>query len=285
MTIAACFVTPGGVVLGADSTTTFRLPDHSGNLTFRHFDHAQKLFQVGEDSSLGIVTWGLGGLGHLSYRTVFAQFADSAPNTAASLEDAAAKFSQHFWRVYSESLADTIDTVARLRALAERTPKQEAELVELIRGSTVGFCLGGYVQRDRTPGACAIIFSPDMTASPVPGKLIVGRPSFWGIPDITKRLMFGIDEGLLEAIAASEHWTGTVDDLVDLAKPFFFQPPDALPIREAIDFVDSAIYATVKGMKFSNRRPFCGGPVELAVITTDRRFRWVSHKTMNVAVG
>ena len=68
MTIAACYVCPEGVVFGADSTTT---------VGTRYYDHTQKIFEVGgRGSTLGIVTWGLGGLGDLSYRALISQFAD-----------------------------------------------------------------------------------------------------------------------------------------------------------------------------------------------------------------
>lgn len=46
-----------------------------------------------------------------------------------------------------------------------------------------------------------------------------------------------------------------------------------------------SIYTTIKAMKFSHMAPVCGGPVEVAVITTDRRFRWVRHKGFDAAIG
>jgi hypothetical protein len=58
-----------------------------------------------------------------------------------------------------------------------------------------------------------------------------------------------------------------------------------LPIREAIDWVHASIYATIKMMKFSHLPPVCGGPVEIAVITTDKKFRWVRHKRFDAAIG
>lgn len=61
MTIAVCYVSQEGVVLGADSTTTYGT---------HHFNNSQKLFEVGEDSTLAMVTWGLGGLHVNSYRTM-----------------------------------------------------------------------------------------------------------------------------------------------------------------------------------------------------------------------
>ena len=39
-----------------------------------------------------------------------------------------------------------------------------------------------------------------------------------------------------------------------------------------------------KAMKFSDLPQICGGPIEIAVITSDRRFRWVKHKTWDAAI-
>jgi F420-0:gamma-glutamyl ligase len=41
----------------------------------------------------------------------------------------------------------------------------------------------------------------------------------------------------------------------------------------------------IKTMKFSHMAPVCGGPVEIAVVTTDRKFRWVRHKQSDAAIG
>jgi hypothetical protein len=61
------------------------------------------------------------------------------------------------------------------------------------------------------------------------------------------------------------------------------QPYD-LPLREAIDWVHASIYTTIKAMKFSHWKPYCGGPIEVAAISTDRRFRWVRHKNFGAAL-
>jgi hypothetical protein len=72
VTIAACYLTPEGVVFGADSTTTVGTP---GGL--RHYNYAQKIFEIGQPSTLGIVMWGMGGFPRRSHRTLIAQFADA----------------------------------------------------------------------------------------------------------------------------------------------------------------------------------------------------------------
>lgn len=48
--------------------------------------------------------------------------------------------------------------------------------------------------------------------------------------------------------------------------------------------IHASIYTTIKTMKFSHLAPVCGGPVEVAVISSDRPFRWVRHKKMEAAI-
>ena len=72
MTIAAVYLTPEGVVFGADSTASVNIPQFG----MHFFNHTQKLFEVGENSSLGLITWGLGALGDISHRTMVAMLDD-----------------------------------------------------------------------------------------------------------------------------------------------------------------------------------------------------------------
>src|SRR5271166_913322 len=106
MTIAVCYLTPEGVVLGADSTASAVLqsgpggPSGLGTLSYHYFNHHQKIFQIGEQSSLGVVTWGLSSIGTMSHRTLLAQLADKLkkpPNVLAVAKD----WSTLFWPIYS----------------------------------------------------------------------------------------------------------------------------------------------------------------------------------------
>ena len=55
-------------------------------------------------------------------------------------------------------------------------------------------------------------------------------------------------------------------------------------LPEAIDWVHTVIYTTIKAMKFSHYVPICGGPIEIALISSDRKFRWVRHKRFDEAL-
>jgi hypothetical protein len=287
VTIAACYVSAEGVVFGADSTTTMYVSGCGpGSLGCEHqFDFGQKVFQVGENSTLGMTMWGLGSFGTVSYRTLIAQFADSlVGHGARAMDEVAARWSQFFWPAYSTNFGPFIQRAQALRSQAARTPEEEVELACVSRALSGGFCIGGYLMNDRTPRAFQVLYDPTMTGPVAPVPLGVGS-WFWGCPNLIDRLVWGLDAGLAGAISRSDKWSGTPQDLYDLMEPHSLGQPFDLPIREAIDWVHAAIYTTIKGMKFSHLAPVCGGPVEIAVITTDRLFRWVRHKSFDAAIG
>lgn len=288
MTIAACYLSTEGVVLGADSTTTMfvsgPVPGQAG--TEHHFNFAQKIFQVGHHGTLGMTMWGLGSLGNTSYRTLIAELGDSIQNDPPqTMEDVADRWNEHFWAAYSTTLPGVLQKTQQLEAEESRTPDEENELQFLLQAFSVGFCLAGNCLPDRTPNAYEFHFSPNMTSPSQPVALSAGSAKFWGCPNLIHRLIYGVDLQLMQEILDSDHWNGTLQDLVNLVQPHKLVQPLELPIREAVDWVHASIHATIKTMKFSHVAPVCGGPVEVAVITTDRLFRWVRHKRLSAAIG
>jgi hypothetical protein len=109
-------------------------------------------------------------------------------------------------------------------------------------------------------------------------------PWFWGTPNMINRLLKGCDEPFMQSILTSGKWVGTAADLASLVQQQTLTHP-VLPIRDAIDFTHACISSTIKAFKFSGLSPICGGPIEIAVITTDRRFRWVRHKQWDTAIA
>jgi hypothetical protein len=287
VTIAACYVTPEGVVLGADSTASAMLDGG-----FHYFNFNQKVFEIGEPGTgtLGLVTWGLGGLGPKSYRTLAAQLADSLDATPpASVAEVVSRWIDAFWTEYSPLITGCqtlnkklpFDPNANPPDPAARTKAEEEELEQLKRGLVVGFCLGGYVQPSRNPEAYVVTFDP---LAGKPAATPIGMSwSFWGAPNMIQRLMFGCDDALKTAFLQSGKWTGTPAELDTLVEQHKLATP-YLPIREAVDFVHACIASTIKAMKFSSLAQVCGGPIEIGVITTDRRFRWVRHKDFDAAI-
>ena len=292
MTIAACYVSPEGVVLGADSTTTYSLGGAP-----HYYNHSQKLFEVGEDSTLGVVTWGLGGLQISSHRTQVALLADQINKTKPqTVADIATLWTDQFWDAYNDPNGAIAPIISNCKRLAAKTPFdatksppdptarteiEERELQALSTGLVAGFCIAGYIPPNRSPGAFEVVFDP-LRPKPTPTPRAAGY-WFWGAPNMIQRLLFGCDDRFKDSVLASGKWTGTRADLDALSAQHQLAHP-IIPIRDAIDFVHAFIYSTIKAFKFSNYSQICGGPVELAVITTDRKFRWVRHKEWDAAI-
>lgn len=288
MTIAACYVSAEGVVFGADSTSTMYVsglgPGAAG--AEHQYNFAQKIFQVGENSTLGIVMWGLGGLPNISYRTLVAQFADSLiGHGIQSVEELAHRWQNLFWTEYYNRLQPVLERARSLQNLPTRSDAEMRDLADLRQLFSGGFCLGGHLMHDRSPSAFQILYDPILLQPGPIERIAVGRARFWGCPNLLDRMIYGLDEGVFAGIIKSGKWSGTEQELFDLLVPHCLGQPSDLPIREAIDWVHASIYTTIKTMKFSHLAPVCGGPVEVAVITTDRKFRWVRHKGFDAAIG
>jgi hypothetical protein len=286
VTIAACYVSPEGIVLGADSATTY------GEI---HYNNSQKLFELGEDSTLGVVTWGLGGLQVNSHRTLFALLADDLDHKPAKdIVEIATRWTDLFWSEYTNPQCPIAPFLQRCQALdgkaaydpalqnpGARNQDEEREFHYLRTSLVAGFCVAGYLRPDRTPGASEIIFDP-LQGKPTPASLPFGY-RFWGAPNMIQRLLFGCDDELKSSLVASGHWNGTRADLEALVSRHALGHP-IVPIRDAIDFVHACVSSTIKAFKFSSLSQICGGPIEIAVITTDRNFRWVRHKAWDAAI-
>ncbi len=282
MTIAACYVTSEAVILGADSTAT---TTHGS--TARHYDFAQKLFQIGDqDGSLGFVCWGLTGFKVSSFRTLLAQLSDDLihhppPNVA----DVITRWRNTFWMNYLTQYATERGRCATLASQSVRTDAENKELATLQRILSGGHCIGGHVQAERKPVAFAFEYNLLSTTEPSIYEISSGTARWWGCPNLVNRMLYGIDSAITHEILASGNWNASPNDLGNIINKYALRIPCELPVREAIDWIYSSIFVTIKAMKFSCLPPVCGGPIEIAVITSDRKFRWVCHKSMRDAIS
>jgi hypothetical protein len=145
-----------------------------------------------------------------------------------------------------------------------------------------GFCMAGYWLPDRTPMEFEIKFDP-LGDQPVVSRLQWGKVYLWGASDLMRRLMMGIADQLKAKILASGLWRGSVADFEEIVEDHRLHA-HMVPIRDAVDFMHAGILCTIKSMKFFDMNQTCGGPIELAVIATDRSFRWVRHKDWASAI-
>jgi hypothetical protein len=71
----------------------------------------------------------------------------------------------------------------------------------------------------------------------------------------------------------------------ELKRSYLLLPElDAMSLRDGIDFLHFLVYAAVKLQQYGPRKGI-GGAIEIATVTVDRGFRWVSHKDLAESVG
>jgi len=264
VTIAAAYLVSEGVVLGADSSTTISaLAPDGGGRVLQLLSHAQKVFAVGENSRLGVCTWGAGSLGDVSHRTIIAR------------------------------LADEIEEDTTVKNAAVKLVNLVEPLVESTGIEFVGYFLGGWNPKTHEPACFKIEVTPKKKGIE---PLALGLCSFSGMPVFFTRVFRGFDPRLYQSLHEEIKRIFSKEDVPKDFDTIFgkaFEKATAplvaagykdLPIREAIDFVYSYLHITVKAMKFSFGAPVAGGPIEIGFVSTDRRFRWVRHKTFSSAM-
>jgi len=266
MTIAAAYLMSEGVVLGADSTTTVMTPD--GQVA-QVFDCAQKVFEIGNGGRMGACTWGAAQLGNTAHRTVFARLADSLGD-------------------------ETVQAAAeKLAAIAMEEANRSGGLK-----AEVGYFLGGWNLGTRLPACCRVHLHTDRP--PDIHELQVGEARFFGCPGFFTRVFHGFDPALPQCLlnALLEELRPDFADavpqhvLVDRFSKAFDKARQGLvtrghqdlPIREAIDFIHAYLHVTIKAYKFRYGPSPCGGPIEIGFVTTDRPFRWATHKPFETAI-
>lgn len=305
MTIAACHLSPEGVILGADSTSTIY---SKGGKKF-HLDYEQKIFEVGgPGASVGLTTWGAGRFGSTSHRTIASQLGNEhRQNRYSSIEVLAKRLAtlvddalslsvggQSEWDRLKKDYLDRYNKFMDFWRNQEQKdpadrkqydPKEFEYLNQLHEYKRGGYFLAGRINSSAQCEAFEVQFGLEVSArGPVIKPLVHETPNFRGIPTVMQRLVMGYDEELVNRLMQSSQWTGSHEDLLKVLEVSNYRVrPELLPLRDAIDWIHTVIHTTNRAMKFSGELS-CGGPVEVAVITTDRPFRWVRHKRLDAAI-
>jgi hypothetical protein len=268
MTIAAAYLTPEGVVLGADSTTTTMTKGGVGQL----LNNAQKVFEVGPcgQGRMAFCTWGSAMIGELSHRTIGALLAERVDKDA-TIQQA------------SDTLVDIVKNAPG--------PKDSLD---------VGYFLGG-INPSHAPECNEITLVGVQPPGEQPQilskiqKVAMGDAGFRGVPDFFTRCFHGFDPKLPGALsfnllkelgtAAPPNFQAIFDKaLLEARKDIYTGWTSNLPLRDAIAFVHMFIHLTIMSFKFRLGPPICGGEAEVGFVSTDRPFRWVCHKNFDSAI-
>jgi hypothetical protein len=143
------------------------------------------------------------------------------------------------------------ETAAAKASSGHSITEAEGAAISLVANFETGFRIGGHCGRDRTPAAYEFRFELSSKEPPKPKAIKPGLLSFWGVPNMFRRLLHGIDWRILDGILAAENssgskvWTGTEDELYEIAFAHMMIVSSGLPIREAVDLVHFSIAATI----------------------------------------
>lgn len=248
MTIVTCVKVRDGLVLGTDSMAHIQRGGEFG----RAFTHATKLFQI-NDLPIGVMSYGLGNVGHRSIETLIREFEKTlraSQNSVNSVANALFKFMKKHYDALTENSGD-VENLPRL-----------------------GIAVAGY-----GPGA---VFAEqrqfELPHDEAPNTPLASEEfgaTWWGVAAPFFRLSMGygplvrirLEEAGLEPAVA-----GALLD--DLAIDVFF---DAMPVQDAVDYASFVLNTTIEYTRFTTQVAPCGGPLQVATILPDQRFKWLAR--------
>jgi hypothetical protein len=253
MTIVTCVKVRDGLVLGTDSMAHIQ----RGGDFLRSFEHATKLFQVG-DLPMGVMSYGLGNVGHRSIESLIREFVGTLKPSQKSVSAVGKALFAFMKTQYDDH--------------AEALPKGE----EL---PAVGFYLAGYSPKQ--------VFAeqrefelPESTEPSVPIEKEEFGATWRGVQAPFWRLSMGY--GLLVRIRLEE--AGIEEDVAgalldDLQIEVVF---DGMPVQDAVDYATFILNTTIGYTTFSMQLSPCGGPLQVATILPDTGFNWLLRPEVKV---
>jgi hypothetical protein len=272
MTIAVSIKVFDGLVLAADSATTFFGKTPEGQTVATHvFNHADKIFNLHKGLPIGALTWGAGAIGPASIATRVKDL-----RRRLSGEDSAALR----WRL--DPAAYTVDGVAADLRSYMYEELYAPTFAEWPDPPALGFLVGGYSAGAEQP-ECWLV---EMTGAGCPPPALAQPRDHvgWyanGQPEAITRLAVGVDNGLEELIASESGdptlWDRLVPRIVARANSRSLVSA-AMPLPDAIDLAAFFADASIRFHKFMPGPESVGGAVDIAAITRHEGFKWVKRK-------
>jgi hypothetical protein len=247
MTIVVGVATPEGLVLAADSRTTFSNGDHHRIGS----DNAQKVFEV---AGMGIATYGWAFLKNDTIAGVMDQFAAHLDDVDwEGVEGFAAELGAFYHRAFEEHLAEA-----------------EIPWDEETMGFPLGFLVAGYGEDGI--GAIYEVYVPVTGAATLQATTTGGGSMWRGQTDVIRRLIKGIDlQGL------SEQQLELEGEALEKASQLEYNPLPTITLQDGIDYASFLVRTTVDMQRFSDGTyaapgevPGCGGPLQVLAVERSR---------------
>jgi hypothetical protein len=249
-----CVKVRDGLVLGTDSMAHIT----RGQRFLRFYENARKLFQVGS-LPMGVMSYGLGNLGHRSIESLMREFGESLEG-----------------RVSVNTVGQELFSFMKEKydALAEGLPEDDDEQLPAL-----GFYLAGYSRGQVFAEEREFQFPRD-SAPLVPRDKEEFGAHWRGVEPAFHRLNKGygfLVRTRLEGAGMTEQQASELLD--DLEMPVIF---DGMPVQDAVDYATFILKTTIGYTRFASDVSPCGGPLQVATILPDNGYEWLEQPVLRM---
>lgn len=257
MSIGIVIKGPEGLVLAAESRITLAAQRREGQTIPVSFDNAWKVLKFASPNSfVGVVTYGLGGIGLRSAYSFVPEFESGLPENRLTVADFAQKFSDFFLQQWQSTMPSDYS------------------------GPPMTFVVAGFNETEPY-GRVYLTVIPN---APNPVEQHSGPGQFgitWGGQrEMVDRLLRGYDERTIHIARNTLHLEETqINQLREALRPLQMQIPiQFLPLQDCIDLAIFFVRTTIEAQKLTVGVRGCGGPIDIATITRLEGLKFVQEK-------
>ena len=268
MTVVVTVKINDGIVLAADSAVSFFDPA-TGN-PLKIYSHANKVFNLVKGLPIGVMVWGVGGIGSASIATI----------TKDLRKRLAGEDKNHLgWKLPDSFTMEFVAQRFREYFFEERF-KSEYQL-QAPKSYFLGCKICGYSTDAGLPEVWDVKIVGDKCDPPQLTQTTDWFGPRWdGEYEALDRLILGMGTKTRDFLKQKGLNEQEVDNAISeiisaLSVPVVMA---AMPIQDAIDLATFMVETTIKFVRFNFRAETVGGPIEIAAITKHEGFKWIRRK-------
>ncbi len=263
MTIVVALKVGDGLVLGADSASTLFTEGQYHNSYF----NTEKLIHI-DGFPVGAITFGLGALKNRSVSSLANDLRHRLKNGSEE------------WKLDSEnfSVGDIVDRFKRyyydelyVQEFGDPVNSEDEDL-----SNVMGFFIGGFSSQNDSSEVWRLL----LTSQGCQVVKIIDAEAPWdcvweGSREPIQRILFGFSSQMMQRLIDAGIPEETANRLLASVDPLV---NGAMPIQDAVDFVDYLISVTCGYVRFAPGHVTVAKPIDIAAITKYNGFKWVARK-------
>ena len=272
MSIVVAVRVSDGLVVATDSASTLTAltPEGSSGVA-KVYNHATKLLQL-KDYPIAVASWGMGIVGSRTVSSLIEEYANSRPSILLN-EVEAVNISV---RAEAEGLQEHL-----LSAFKEEHPEVDTENPNM----GLGVLVGGYSGKQFFPEE--FVFNVpkgefDALREPGPGGKQDFGANWYGMTDACVRLHHGRDDRIPDILKEKGVDDDTIKEVMtEIQQKLQYPIPfNGMPLQDAVDYSMYMVGVVVGRFRFAVGAELCGGPIDVATITSQAGFQWIQRKEL-----